>query len=153
MKDLLTQCVGDLKPAHPEVTPEEIRTLYCVRCRNMECSRSGWHGDPMGVRAREQEKLLLHPERADPNASRYEPIQRVGFEDKRVEAEAWSPRARLKVLPEQTRWETGPESVQVKHQEPQGRVPIRDPWDPKQGRVAAPRAHIRFTESGEIEIV
>lgn len=140
MRDMTETCLGDLKEKHPEATATELSEYFCKRCRNVECSRSGWQGDPMRRRVQEQEERLLHPKQADPTSSKYEPLQRVGFEDRREEAESWGvARPKLKVLPSQTEWEAGDRPVSP--------ISVRDPWSPTE-RVAPSRVRITFTEDG-----
>lgn len=88
--DLLQTCLDDVRQQAPDATPDALALNYCVRCKNLDCDRSGWLKDPLTDRVRTQADRLLRPTQADPRSSRYLPIVKNDFVDKRAEAEAWS---------------------------------------------------------------
>ncbi len=159
-----------MRPQAPDITPDLLARFYCVRCKNLECDRSGWRSDPLSERVRTQAERLLNPRQADPKSSRYAPIVQHDFVDKREEAEAWSrsrpsppnfleasetpagvplatPARRpvLRAVPMQSVWEVGSPT-------PTSAGPVRDPWDPRSGRTVAPRATLKFREDGTIDL-
>lgn len=89
--DLLQTCLDDVRQQAPDATPDALALNYCVRCKNLKCDRSGWLKDPLTERVRTQADRLLHPTQADPRSSRYLPVVKNDFVDKRAEAEAWTP--------------------------------------------------------------
>lgn len=161
MPDLLQTCMEDMRPQAPGITPDELARYYCVRCKNLECDRSGWRSDPLSERVRTQAERLLNPQRADPTSSRYAPIVQNDFLDKREEAEAWSRsrptppnfqevapargRPPLRTLPAQPTWAAGPPA-------PVTVAPAQDPWDPRSGRQVGARATLQFREDGTLDL-
>lgn len=152
MADLLQTCLGDVRREAPQATPDDITKYYCVRCKTVDCERSGWRDDPLSRRVRTQVERLLHAEQADPSAPKYAPVVRNDFVDQREQAEAWSRRATpaaghrgvLRQLPAQQVWEVG-------RPQPAAPAPAAfDPWDPRSGNKVAGRATVQFREDGTL---
>ncbi len=71
MKDLLSECMSDLKTKDTAAFTE----TFCARCRQQGCDRAKWSGDKFGARVANQVDRLFHSEQADPTSSRYEHLQ------------------------------------------------------------------------------
>jgi hypothetical protein len=60
---------------------DEFTAMFCNRCKQPKCSRSAFGTPLMEQRVREQERRLLHPERADHTLAKYVQIVNAGFKD------------------------------------------------------------------------
>jgi hypothetical protein len=175
--DLLQTCLDDVRQQASDATPDALARNYCVRCKNLECDRSGWLNDPLTERVRTQADRLLRPTQADPRSSRYLPIVKNDFEDKREEAEAWSqtrpappnfleaPKERTAPAPQgvpqaASQGRTRPALRALPAQQawdvgapaPSASKPAPDPWDPRSGRTVGARATIQFRADGTLDL-
>lgn len=72
--DLLAECNDQRVP------PKQFQETFCNRCRNAECVNARWAGSRWEARMGTQfERLILHPERADPREERWQPIVTQAF--------------------------------------------------------------------------
>lgn len=180
--DLLQTCLEDVRQQAPDATPDALALNYCVRCKNLDCERSGWLKDPLTERVRTQAERLLRPTQADPRSSRYLPVVKNDFVDKRAEAEAWdpsrqappnfleaperdanTPRAQPVPPPAGPPGQPGrgrpalralppQQAWEVGAPAPGPSKPAHDPWDPRSGRTVSSRATIQFREDGSIDL-
>jgi len=49
-----------------QVSDQEFESLFCVRCRNSDCTRANWGRDLFQSRVLTQEERLLNPQQVDP---------------------------------------------------------------------------------------
>lgn len=72
--DLLADC------NEQRIPPKQFQETFCNRCRNAECVNARWAVSRWEERMGSQfERLLLHPERADPREERWRPIVTQAF--------------------------------------------------------------------------
>lgn len=100
MRDLLSECVADMKSKVPDMGAKDVQAALCAHCRNSECSLAKWGVDKFGQRVSTQADRLLRPTQIDP--SQYSG-RLVNFVDRSAQAE------RLEVSTRRGDWST-PES-------------------------------------------
>lgn len=71
--------------------------IFCNRCRNAACVNAGWSGGKWSDRISTQvDRLLDHPQFADPSADRFDPLRKLDFRELseglvlRTKADPWS---------------------------------------------------------------
>jgi len=82
MADFFQICHTDLqKKVGEKIPPNEMQQSFCARCRNEECSLSGWGNDLFGFRISTQAERLLNAVQADPTLSKYAQIVSADFKN------------------------------------------------------------------------
>jgi hypothetical protein len=89
--DLLRECNDQ------QMAPREFMGIFCNRCRNAACVNAGWSGGKWADRMLTQvDRLLDHPQFADPSADRFDPLRKLDFRELseglvlRTKADPWS---------------------------------------------------------------
>lgn len=74
--DLLRECNDQQLP------PREFMGIFCNRCRNAACVNAGWSGGRWVDRMLTQvDRLLDHPQFADPNTEKFDPLRKLDFRE------------------------------------------------------------------------
>lgn len=74
--DLLRECNDQ------QIPPREFMGIFCNRCRNAACVNAGWSGGRWVDRMVTQvDRLLDHPQFADPNAEKFDPLRKLDFRE------------------------------------------------------------------------
>jgi len=80
MRDMWDECYSGEAPA--AMPPDQFKQTFCKICRNEECSNSLAGSTKWSARMRTQEdRLLNHPQFADPNDPRYQMLRKLDFPD------------------------------------------------------------------------
>jgi len=88
------------------VPPQEFNQIFCVRCRNPECSRAGYAGSLWTNRITTQvERLLENPLFADLSMPKYAKVNALDFPDALRQA------LRIEVANKRKDWELPPEDL------------------------------------------
>jgi len=91
------------------VPPQEFNQIFCVRCRNPECSRAGYSGSIWADRITTQvERLLENPLFADLTLPQYAKVNANDFPDALRQA------LRIEVASKRGEWELPPEDLDIK---------------------------------------
>lgn len=74
--DLLRECNDQ------QIPPREFMGIFCNRCRNAACVNAGWSGGKWVDRMLTQvDRLLDHPQFADPNTEKFDPLRKLDFRE------------------------------------------------------------------------
>ena len=74
--DLLRDCNDQ------QMAPREFMGIFCNRCRNAACVNAGWSGGKWVDRMLTQvDRLLDHPQFADPNTEKFDPLRKLDFRE------------------------------------------------------------------------
>jgi hypothetical protein len=89
--DLLRECNDQ------QIPPREFMGIFCNRCRNASCVNAGWSGGKWVDRMVTQvDRLLTHPNFADPSADKFDPLRSLDFREVseavviRTKADPWA---------------------------------------------------------------
>jgi hypothetical protein len=89
--DLLRDCNDQ------QIPPREFMGIFCNRCRNASCVNAGWSGGKWVDRMVTQvDRLLSHPNFADPSADKFDPLRTLDFREVseavviRTKADPWA---------------------------------------------------------------
>lgn len=89
--DLLRDCNDQ------QIPPREFMGIFCNRCRNASCVNAGWSGGKWVDRmATQVDRLLSHPNFADPTADKFDPLRSLDFREVseaivlRTKADPWA---------------------------------------------------------------